>query len=316
MTEPVNPSQSTLSQAFVLGAGLGTRLKRLTEARPKPLVPVAGKPLICSAFDHLLGEGVERIVVNTHHRADAYGRAFPGGDYRNASLTFRHEPVLLETGGGIKNVEDLLGDQPFLVYNGDILSTLPLEPAIERHFAAGSEVTLILRSHGGPLQVAFDPGSGRVLDIGHRLGRAPGTHLFTGIYVVNPAFFRRLRLEKLSVVPTWLEMIEQGAALGAIVLDEGAWWDLGTREQYLEVHRTLRAADPDACWVHPTAEVDSTARLAGATFVGAGAKIGANAHLHDCILWEGTTIAQESSLTRCIVTENQTACGTHTDVDF
>ncbi|MEI6561433.1 MAG: sugar phosphate nucleotidyltransferase [Verrucomicrobiota bacterium] len=312
MPEP----SSLITQAFVLGAGLGTRLKRLTHARPKPLIPVAGKPLITCAFDHLLGVGVERIIVNTHHCADAYARAFPGNTYRHAALTFRHEPVLLETGGGIKNVEDRLSGTPFLVYNGDILSTLPLEPALAHHFAAENEVTLVLRSHGGPLQVAFDPATARVLDIGHRLERAPGTHLFTGIYVVNPAFLGRLKLEKLSVIPAFLEMITQGAALGAIAIDEGGWWDLGTREHYLEVHRTLRAADPAACWVHPTAQVHPTARLTGATCVGAGAKIGALAHLHDCILWEGTAIAPESVLTRCILTENQSAGGNHTDVDF
>lgn len=306
----------SLSQAFVLGAGLGTRLKKLTQARPKPLVPVAGRPLITYAFDHLIGAGVSRIVVNTHHCASVYAREFPEGVYRQASLTFRHEPELLETGGGIKNVEDQLGGAPFLVYNGDILATLPLEPALKAHFAAGHEVTLVLRRSGGPLQVAFDPVSARVLDIGQRLGRAPGTHLFTGIYVVSPSFFRRLRREKISVIATFLEMIAQGAALGAVVIDEGEWWDLGTREQYLEVHRILRAAHPGACWIDPSAEVDPSAQLTGATYVGPRSKIGAGARLHDCILWEGTRIASQSILTRCIVTENQTACGCHTDVDF
>ena len=306
----------SITHAFVLGAGLGTRLKQLTQAHPKPLVPVAGKPLIAYAFDHLLDAGVRRIVVNTHHCAEVYGRTFPNSAYRQAALTFRHEPVLLETGGGIKNVEDLLGGAPFIVYNGDILSTLPLKPAIAHHFAAGNEVTLVLRSNGGPLHVAFDPASSRVLDIGQRLGHAPGTHLFTGIYVVDPAFLRRLPREKLSVIPTFLEMIAQGAGLGAVVMDEGGWWDLGTRESYLEVHRALRAADPAAIWVHPSAQIDSTAQLTGATCVGANAKIGPGAHLHDCILWEGTTIASQSILNRCIVTENQRVCGTHTDVDF
>lgn len=316
MPESDIPSQSCISQAFVLGAGLGTRLKQLTQALPKPLIPVAGKPLITRAFDHLLAAGVQRIVVNTHHRAEAYARAFPNGAYRHATLTLRHEPELLETGGGIKNVEDLLGDAPFVVYNGDILTTLPLEPAIARHFETGDEVTLVLRSHGGPLQVAFDPGSGRVLDIGGRLGRAPGTHLFTGVYVVAPAFLRRLKREKRSVVPGFLQMIEQGAALGAIELDAGDWWDLGTREQYLAVHRVLRQADPQACWVDPTAQVDPSAQLTGATYVGARAKIGPQARLHDCILWEGTHIAPQSDLSGCIVTANQDVCGCHADADF
>ena len=318
--EPLNATPGatarTVTRSFVLGAGLGTRLRPLTESRPKPLVPVAGKPLIAYAFDHLIDAGIERIVVNTHHRAEVYARFFPENTHRGLPLVFRHEPVLLETGGGIKNVEDLLGDEPFIVYNGDILTTLPLQPAIDHHFAAGNEVTLVLRSGGGPLQIAYDPKSGRVLDIGNRLGCALGTHLFTGIYVVNPAFLRRLRLEKASVVPAFTAMISEEAALGGIVLDEGNWWDLGTRDQYLEVHRALRAVDPQTAWIHPDAILGPEVKITGSTFIGPGAEIGANAELHDSILWDGTRIAKESVLHRCIVTDGQSVSGVHSNEDF
>lgn len=314
-----------IAGAFVLGAGLGTRLKKLTETRPKPLIPLAGKPLITSAFDHLLAAGIKRIVVNTHHRAEAYAREFPGGIYRAASLTFRHEPILLETGGGIKNVEDLLGGEPFIVYNGDLFTTLPLEPAIAHHLASGNEATLILRSGGGPLHIAFreqsKTGGGRfavgaVADIRQRLGRATGTHLFTGVYLVSPAFLKRLRLEKASVVPTFLQMIEEGASLGAIVIDEGEWWDLGTREQYLEAHRHLRGIDPNTSWIAPGAKVAPGVRITGATYLGAGSEIGPGVRLHDSILWEGTKIAKESVLEHCIVTDGQSVGGIHSHVDF
>src|SRR5215204_6109616 len=94
--------------AFVLGAGLGTRLKSLTLHRPKPLIPVCNRPLITYAFDHLLGVGVQRFIVNTHHRAEAYKAVFADRSYRGAPVELRHEPDILETAGGIKNVEDLL----------------------------------------------------------------------------------------------------------------------------------------------------------------------------------------------------------------
>src|SRR5436190_1404092 len=88
--------------AFVLGAGLGTRLKSLTARRPKPLIPVANRPLITYAFDHLLGVGVERLVVNMHWRSEVYARAFPEAIYRGAPLSFCDEqPEVLETAGGI-----------------------------------------------------------------------------------------------------------------------------------------------------------------------------------------------------------------------
>ena len=129
--------------AFVLGAGLGTRLKALTVQRPKPLIPVANKPLITYAFDHLRGVGVERFVVNTHWCSEAYARAFPDAAYRGAALLFRDEqPEVLETAGGIWNARELLGGEAFIVYNGDILSDLPLAPALR---ATGVETTFDVR---------------------------------------------------------------------------------------------------------------------------------------------------------------------------
>ena len=98
--------------------------------RPK-IIPIHQKPLITYAFDHLLHSGFTEFIVNTHHRAEAYSDTFPDGNYRGAPITFRHEPDLLETGGGIANISDLVAGDSFMVYNGDILTDLPLEPAIE-----------------------------------------------------------------------------------------------------------------------------------------------------------------------------------------
>ncbi len=320
-----------IERAFVLGAGLGTRLKALTAARPKPLVPVCQKPLITFAFDHLAASGVREFIVNTHHRAEAYARFFPSGSYREMPVRFRHERDILETAGGIKNVEDLVGDAPFAVYNGDILTDLPLAEAFARHLAEENEVTMILRSAGGPLQVAFDAGSGRVTDIGNRLGTGAATaFLFTGTYVVSPAFLRRIPAgEKISVVPVFLDMIRQGARLGGIVLDAGHWWDLGTREQYLEVHRFL-AEKPEGlafaprslnggtwpAWVHPEARLGAGVRVEGASVVGAGACVGAGAVLRDTIVWDGAEIGRDSVLDRCIVSGSRSVAGTHAGVDF
>ena len=93
----------TIKQAFVLAAGLGTRLRPLTDDLPKPLIPVGLKPLITFAFDHLIADlGVEEFIVNTHHCPEAYGEAFPTAEYRGRTLRFRHEPVLLDSAGGIK----------------------------------------------------------------------------------------------------------------------------------------------------------------------------------------------------------------------
>lgn len=311
--------------AFVLGAGLGTRLKTLTARRPKPLIPVVNRPLITYAFEHLRGVGVERFVVNTHWRAEAYATAFPSGDYDGMRLALRHEfPEVLETAGGIKNVEDLLGNKPFFVYNGDILSDLPLAPAMRAHVEQQNEVTMVLRSKDGPLQVAFDEATARVTDIGKRVDPASDPRfLFTGIYLVNPEFFARIPpATKMSVVPIFLEMIRTGARLGGVVIDDGHWWDLGTREQYLAVHREFATHPPStrnhqlSAWIHPTAQIAPSAHLSGAVAVGEGAVIGEHASLHDCVVWERARIAGGSLLNDCIVTEDAEVNGLHSHADL
>src|SRR5207244_1121785 len=109
----------SITHAFVLGAGLGTRFRPLTDTLPKPLMPIFQKPLITFALDHLRAAGVESFVMNTHHLAPAFERVFPGGSYAGHRVQLVHEPDLLETGGGIKNAAPYLGAQPFVVYSGD-----------------------------------------------------------------------------------------------------------------------------------------------------------------------------------------------------
>jgi mannose-1-phosphate guanylyltransferase len=302
--------------AFVLGAGLGTRLKALTQCLPKPLIPVENRPLITHAFDHLIAAGVRRFVVNTHWLSGEYTRAFPDRTYAGCPVHFVDEqPAVLETAGGLKNAEPLLRDQPFVVYNGDILTSLPLDRVFDAHHASGNEVTLVLRSHGGPLQVSWDAVSGRVTDIGCRIHPdRPASFLFTGVYVVEPRFLNRIPTgQKLGVVPVFIDMIEAGAPLGAVCVDEGDWWDLGTREQYIAVHQARVGNGP---WISPDALVDPDSELRGASAVGAGAVIGAGCVLDRCIVWPGARIEAGSRLSRCIVTGGRPVHGTHFDADL
>ena len=98
-----------ITQAFVLAAGRGTRLRPLTEDLPKPLIPIFQKPLITFALDHLINAGVQCFIVNTHRRPNFFKNFFRDNEYEGHSVTLAHEPDLLETGGGIKNAERYLG---------------------------------------------------------------------------------------------------------------------------------------------------------------------------------------------------------------
>lgn len=309
---------SRIRRAFILGAGLGTRLRPLTDELPKPLVPIFQKRLITFAFDHLIGAGIESFVVNTHHRAECFDEIFPTGRYRDREIHFVHEPVLLETAGGIANVADSFGADPFIVYNGDILADLPLAPLIDEHFRSGNVVTLALRSSGGPQDISFV--HGRVVDIRDQLGSgSTGEFVFSGIYVVDPKFVSRLeRGVKRSVIPHFLQMMRDGDKLGGCIVDDGKWMDVGTPQAYLQLHRDLpRHKFPsfevdDQNWreaVHPSAKIESGAKLSGCSVIGANARIGSDAKVEDTIVWPGAQIASRSELVRCIVRTRQEAIG-------
>ncbi len=188
-------------------------------------------------------------------------------------------------------------------------------------------VTLALRSGAGPRHISFDRAQRRITDIRNMLGTGqPEEFVFTGIYAVEPEFLRWIEHGvKRSVIPAFLEMIRHGARLGGAVIDEGQWWDVGTRGAYLQLHRDLpalpfpRYGAADDTWracVHPSARIGAGAQLRGCSVVGAGAEVGADAILTDTIVWPRTQIASRSQLTNCIVRADRTAAGIHRDTDI
>lgn len=309
-----------ITHAFVLGAGLGTRLRPLTDELPKPLVPVFGKALITFAFDHLLAAGVRRFVVNTHHLPELFRDSLGEESYRSHPLSLVHEPVLLETGGGIKNAEPLLNAQSFLVYSGDILTDLPLAPLIEEHFRSGNDVTLVLRSTGLGTQVAFR--DGRVLDIGKRRGHS-GNYDYANISIWNASAFTRFSLgKKVSFIPVLVDWINDGGRIGGVVIEEGSWFNLTSPKEYLGLHQTIatRQWRPDYLWpndwpirIAPGATVDPSAQILGTSSIGTNCAIGANAVINDSIIWPGAQIASGSRLERCIVRSQRQVEGVLTD---
>jgi NDP-sugar pyrophosphorylase family protein len=230
-----------INTAFILGAGLGTRLRPLTENTPKPLLSIGGKPIITYTMEHLRSIGVKRFIVNTHHCAEKYKEAFSKGKWKGIPITFRHEPILLDTAGGIKNIEDLIANEErTIVYNGDIITNLPIASLVDKHFAGQTEVTLALRSRGPLLNVNIDK-DGFVCDMRHIL-KNPGVKscLFAGIYIVEKDFLKRLQAGKIeSIVLPLIEMIKENSrSVGGVVIDEGYWYDLGTVDEYNKLKKT------------------------------------------------------------------------------
>lgn len=313
-----------IKQAFVLGAGLGLRLRPMTEHMPKPLVPIFNKRLITFAMDHLRSIGVDSFVINTHRLPEQFDAVFGTGEYEGLPVKLVHEPDLLETGGGIKNAEpSLRRDEPFVTYSGDILTDIDLQPLIDEHFASGNDVTLGLREDGLSTDIALQ--DGRVTDIAGKFG-IKGTCDFAGVAIWSPAIFERIPAKKkTSFIPVVQKWIREGGKIGGVPLNSGKWFNIGSRAGYLEAHRTI-AEEPwkpayvtDAGWpvrVAPDADIDPSAKLSGVCSVGSGSRVGAEAVLEDTIVWAGAQIASRSDLRNCIVRSHKKAEGILRDIDI
>lgn len=285
-------------QAFILGAGLGTRLLPLTHIQPKPLMPVFQKPLIQHTMDHYRRAGVQEFIVNISQLTLMWERAFPEPQYAGCSVRFSHEEEPLDSGGGVKKIMPWVNpDEPLLVHNGDILTDIPVQELLAEHRRSGNLVTLALRSQDGKRNVGFDPETGKVTDMRYALGIDPGSHQFAGVYIMEPCVADMFPAEdKFSIVPIWLELIKQGK-VGGVEFDWASWHEIGDPGSYLDTLLNMSNSQR----IHPTAKISALADLSEDCVVGQDAVIPAGCTLDDCIVWPRTHV-EPGEYSRCILT--------------
>ena len=286
----------SVTQAFILGAGFGSRLRPLTQLRPKPLVPVFQEPLIVHIMRRLRQVGIRTFFINTHHLHAVWEEVFPTHQWEDCTIHFVYEPTLLDSGGGLKNLSKFLDPElPLLIHNGDILSTVSIDKLIGIYQASGLPVMLGLRNNGYLKNTGFDAQRGLVTDMRYLLGIAPGTYQFTGIYCIQPSKLLRHipSSQTISIIPALIELIQRHQ-VGGYIMDEGSWTSLETPEAYLRIHLAPQDFLPKSAIlrISPLACIGNNVALDDTCVIGAYASIGNNSRLDSCIVWPNVKIPE------------------------
>lgn len=281
----------------MLGAGLGTRLRPLTNYEPKPLVPFLLQPLLFATLDRLKALGMQRVFINTHHLAERWHEHFKTPRYAGMQLIFSHEPILLDTGGGLKKLACQFDNEALLVHNGDIISDMALDQLCRRHAENTSLATLALQAEGPLMNVAFDEHAKQVIDMRHALSKHPGNAQFSGIYCLQPELLDFVpERSVVSIVPAFIEAMRRHALAGWMS-PACNWLDIGDVPNYFWSQMLPKR---NSATVHVSAKLHDSVRLCRQSIIGAEALIGEGCELENCIVWPGVQVEPFTKAHNCI----------------
>jgi mannose-1-phosphate guanylyltransferase len=297
-------------QAAILAAGWGTRLRPLTHAVPKALIPVLNRPLLGILLAQLQGAGASKVAVNTHHLADQVEEFLETHRPQGLEVVIRPEPELLGTGGGLRSLGRALDEKPFLVVNADILTDLDLAEIFRQH-RQEALATLVLHDCPPHNHVWVDQ-EGRVTGVGEPppgVSRPPLA--YTGVQVVSPRMLAWLPEQgPADLVAAWRQIIAQGGRLAAWVVST-FWQDVGTPEAYLAAHRKLLSrAGPGLAGFFPAladplvglgTRLETGVTCAGGVCLGREVKVGQGTWLKNTVVWDEASIGPGLTLENCVV---------------
>lgn len=290
---------------MILAAGLGTRLRPLTDQIPKPLVPVAGIPNIIRTIKHLKRSGVDQIVINLHHKPELIRTLLFDEASLGVKINYSHEEHLLGTGGGIKKALPLLGNEPFIVINGDALFAPDIKSAYKAHVRNNANATLILRQDPDAADfgaVGIDR-KNKIVSIVNTgdPGRATKLLMFTGVHIISPSLGARLPDNGCIVRKTYMPMVADGEPLFGVT-DNAFFCDLGTPKRYISANadlvcgrKTMRGFTQifeGKYHVGAGVIVKKNCVLKNGTVVGDGAKIESGVTLDRVVVLQGAHVTQ------------------------
>jgi mannose-1-phosphate guanylyltransferase len=243
------------TKAMILAAGLGTRLRPLTSDRPKALVEIGGRSLLEITLSRLRTFGVGEVIVNVHHFADVVVDYLKANNNFGMRIEVSREEALLDTGGGLKKaawffLEDSSGlDEPFVLHNVDVISTIDLERMRQSHIERGALATLAVQERKTSRYLLFDEQQDLC---GRRTGGDRASKLvrpaqqvealaFSGIHIISPRIFSMLTEEgAFSIIDSYLRLAAQGEKILAFRADKYCWRDLGRPENVAQAEQDFK----------------------------------------------------------------------------
>ncbi|MCW2864264.1 MAG: Nucleotidyl transferase [Actinoallomurus sp.] len=307
-------------KAVVMAGGEGTRLRPMTANQPKPLLPVVNKPIMEHVLRLLQRHGFTETVVTVQFLAALVRNYFGDGEEIGMALSYATEEMPLGTAGSVKNAQDALRDERFLVISGDALTDIDLTELVRFHKENGALVTIALKRVPNPLEfgIIIIDDDGRVQRVLEKptWGQVFSDTANTGIYVMEPEVLDHVAAGEPvdwsgDVFP---KLLAEGAPLYGYIAD-GYWEDVGTHESYLKAQADMLSGkidiEPDGfevspgVWVAEGAEVDSEAVLKGPLYIGDYAKVEAGAELREyTVLGSNVVVKEGAFLHRAVVHDN------------
>ncbi len=237
-------------KAIILAAGYGTRLKPLTDNRPKALVPVAGTPQLQVAIKRCLQEGFDEIGINLHHHADLIKTYLDQHHNFGASITLSQEESILGTGGGVKQLlTQFPATDPVPVINVDVLSDLPLTTLLNRHMCSRATATLAVKKRTTSRYLLFDTEDTLCGRMNRTTGQSeiiysnPETLIplaFSGIQIIQPELFLDFPETSFSSIECYLRAIRKGSVIKGYRMDSFYWKDMGRLDSLRQAEADIR----------------------------------------------------------------------------
>jgi mannose-1-phosphate guanylyltransferase/phosphomannomutase len=306
-------------KALIMAGGEGTRLRPLTSNQPKPMMPIANRPMMEHIVELLRKHGFEDIVVTVAFQANAIRTYFGNGSEFGVRMVYATEETPLGTAGSVRNAKDEL-DEPFLVISGDVLTDIDLGRIVDFHSERKALATIGLKSMENPLEFGIvitrqDGSVERFLEK-PTWGEVFSDTINTGIYVLHPDIFDYIEPGKSidfssDVFP---RLLDDGAAVFGYVA-EGYWEDVGTLDSYIRVHQDVQDAQValdlpgfqmgEGIWLGEGSEIDPAATIDGPAIIGDYCRIEAGARLAEySVLGSNVRVGADAFIERSVVHDN------------